>query len=166
MVMTKKKTTALRGNGHHQYPVMDRFMYYVIPEPNSGCWLWMGYVMPIGPRRTGGYGAFKIGKSALKAHRVSYELFKGPIPDGLTIDHLCSLRCCVNPDHLEAVPLVVNIKRGRAGQFQASRIQCPQGHPYDDANTGYTTTKRGKQRHCRACKRQQTAKSREKRKKS
>lgn len=68
---------------------------------------------------------------AKAAHRMAYEHFKGPIPDGLYIDHLCRVRCCVNPDHLEAVSNRENILRGvGAGAIHARQKSCPLGHPY------------------------------------
>ena len=60
----------------------------------SGCWEWNGYI------RKDGYANFRVGDKKLNAHRVAYELFVGPIPDGMEIDHLCYNRKCVNPDHL------------------------------------------------------------------
>lgn len=65
-----------------------------IPEPNSGCWLWLGNLA------TNGYGRFKSGGIQRKAHRVSYIVFKGPVPDFLLIRHTCHNKCCVNPEHL------------------------------------------------------------------
>ena len=74
-------------------------------EPNSGCWLWAG------ADNGEGYGKFR-GKYA---HRLSYERHKGPIPDGLHLDHLCRMPCCINPDHLEPVTNAENARRGMAG---------------------------------------------------
>jgi len=73
-----------------------------MPEPNTGCWLWLGLIRE-GPRY--GYGDMKMptgkrGGKARRAHRVSYEAFKGPIPEGMIVRHKCDVRCCVNPDHL------------------------------------------------------------------
>jgi hypothetical protein len=73
-----------------------RFDKYVIPEPNSGCWLWMGPVQK-------GYGALsrgRRGEGMVRAHRVSYERAYGPIPDGMHVLHKCDVRPCVNPEHL------------------------------------------------------------------
>lgn len=70
------------------------------------CWLWTAVTLP------NGYGLVTINKRKIYVHRWSYEATKGPIPDGLVIDHLCRVRNCVNPDHLEAVTNQVNILRG------------------------------------------------------
>lgn len=76
--------------------VTDRFLRRVAPEPNTGCWLWMGN------RGTHGYGLFRsapLGRRIL-AHRASHLLFVGPIPPGLLVCHSCDVPLCVNPDHL------------------------------------------------------------------
>jgi hypothetical protein len=75
------------------------------PEPNSGCLLWLGYVTPKG------YGSLKFNGHMRLAHRVAYEMTKGPIKKPLHIDHLCRVRCCVNPIHLEAVTIGENNRR-------------------------------------------------------
>lgn len=91
------------------------------PEPTTGCWLWMGR------REKKGYGSLHSNGTSYKAHRVSYELVKGPIPAGLEIDHLCRVRCCVNPDHLEAVTHRENIRRA-VMPGKAPTTICPAGH--------------------------------------
>ncbi len=75
-------------------PLINRFNDKWMPEPNSGCWLWMG--------NTGrqGYGEIKIRCKSFLAHRVSWELINGPIPKGLKVCHHCDTPACVNPDHL------------------------------------------------------------------
>lgn len=111
--------------------ITERIMRLTIPEPNSGCWLWTGQMR-------GGYGRIKIGGrrgTHKSAHVLLYEVTKGPVPEGLELDHLCRTRCCVNPDHLEAVTHAVNRQRGTQGDHLAARTHCPQGHPYDEANT-------------------------------
>ena len=89
------------------------------------------------------------------AHRVSYEMFIGPIPKGLTIDHLCETTDCVNPRHLEAVPHLINIQRGN-GQKHPVKVEaanrfCVHGHWMDEANTYNHPTGRT---HCRKCQRE------------
>ena len=72
----------------------ERFEEKYIPEPNTGCWLWNANAMP------SGYGMIWDGGRTKGAHRVSYELYKGEIPEGLHVLHRCDVPGCVNPDHL------------------------------------------------------------------
>lgn len=72
----------------------ERLLKYSIPEPNSGCLLWLGTV------NDGGYARMRIKGRQLLAHRVAYEQAKGPIPAGLLVCHKCDVPGCVNPDHL------------------------------------------------------------------
>lgn len=100
----------------------------ISPEPNTGCWLW------IGAHASNGYGVFGSRWHRGYAHRLAWELFHGPIPAGLQIDHLCRVRSCVNPAHLEPVTQAVNKARGEAGQHNARKTHCPYGHEYTPAN--------------------------------
>ncbi len=75
----------------------------------TGCWVWQRGLNKQGGT---GYGHIRSGEKRLLTHRVAYELVKGPIPDGLQIDHLCRNRRCINPDHLEAVTNQENCQRG------------------------------------------------------
>lgn len=74
-------------------PLLDRFMAFVSPEPNTGCWIWLG------APDSWDYGVFRVGGHLHKAHRVSYELFKGPAGDQKVL-HKCDNTFCVNPGHL------------------------------------------------------------------
>jgi hypothetical protein len=129
-----------------------RFMDKVMPEPNSGCWLWMGSVKPLG------YGSFNLGRRpsrrTLQAHRFSYMADKGAIPAGLQLDHKCRIRCCVNPDHLEPVTAGENVarsmrSRGLAGHFSETSFSC--GHPKSPENSRKRYDRPGQQVACRIC---------------
>lgn len=118
--------------------------YVVCP---TGCWVWMGCKLPRG------YGRFWKDGGMRLAHRVAYELFTGPIPDGLQLDHLCRVPGCVNPAHLEAVTHAENVRRGDRTRYNADKTHCPQGHPYDEENTFIYSDGR---RECRICNRRRS----------
>ena len=117
----------------------ERFWQHaVIPTPHPGaCWGWLGPV-----NKTTGYAYLSIGGTKVYAHRLSHELFIGPIPDGHVVDHHCRVTFCPNPLHLEAVTNAENIRRGLA-----LRTHCPHGHPYEGDNLFYDNGGRK----CRAC---------------
>lgn len=96
--------------------VLERFLAKVTRTP--GCWVWTGATT------TAGYGLLKVQYRKRAAHRLAYEHYIGPIPEGLQVDHLCRVRSCVNPDHLEAVTARENQHRGE----QVGRTHCPSGH--------------------------------------
>lgn len=104
--------------------VIDRFWSKV--EKTDTCWLWLGSKHP------SGYAAMSVENRSRYVHRLSYELFVGPIPEGLTIDHLCRVRNCVNPNHLEPVTAAENTRRARA--YDVKPTHCPQGHEYTPDN--------------------------------
>ena len=89
------------GNSRHELSILDR---YEVDE--NGCWLWLGRI-----DRTG-YGRCKQFNKTVLAHRVFYMHYVGEIPEGKELDHLCRVRNCVNPEHLEAVTRAVNSQRG------------------------------------------------------
>lgn len=99
-------------------------------EKSDGCWLWTG------AKTTTGYGSVWLDGRSVKAHRVAYELLVGRIPDGLTIDHLCRVRLCVNPAHLEPVTNRENTLRSPQSEasVNARKTHCPKGHPYEGRN--------------------------------
>lgn len=107
-------------------PIIKRFVKQLQIGPN-GCWNWKG-------AKVKGYGQINAGGRgvSLWAHRVSYDLFVGPIPEGLVLDHLCRNPACVRPDHLEPVTQKVNILRGASEiARRAASTACRRGHPYD-----------------------------------
>jgi len=134
---------------------LARFQRQVKPQAN-GCWLWTG---THGTRD--GYGKFQPspGQPKVMAHRYSYLINVGPIPDGYQIDHKChtdDLGCpggpdcihrrCVNPTHLEAVTASENTMRQR--HYERSKTECPKGHPYEGGNLIAGSDGR---RRCREC---------------
>lgn len=123
--------------------IRDSFEQCIEFEPNSGCWLWTGGC------NGNGYGFMYINRVGLRVHRLAYTMYKGPIPTGLVIDHLCRMPRCVNPAHLEVVTQRINTLRGIApAAQQAKRIQCPQGHRYSPENTYVDPMNH---RHCKTC---------------
>lgn len=137
-----------------------RFMRFTQFAGINECWNWTGSLSP------GGYGQFAVYYPALPAskrtktraaHRFSYELFVGPIPEGLVIDHLCRNRACVNPTHLEPVTSRVNTHRGvTIATGNAAKTHCPNGHPYEPPHLRISYNKRGQRmRHCQTCRNEQ-----------
>lgn len=117
------------------------------PEPNTGCWIWLGSIY------SQGYGMFKSHGRRYVAHRVMYEHFKGEIPAGLTLDHKCRNRWCVNPDHLEPMSLRENILRGISPSAKHARqTHCKRGHLLAEPNLIHSKTKPNKRR-CLECSR-------------
>lgn len=132
----------------------ERFWSKCIPEPNSGCWLWLGQL------NHSGYGLFwNIDRGRMeKAHRVSF-LSSGRIyPSDHVTDHLCRTRNCVNPLHMEAVTRQENTRRGdlsTCGNHHSTKTHCPHGHEYTPENTytGHMSKRRGGRtyRMCATC---------------
>lgn len=112
----------------------------------NSCWEWIAGI------GKDGYGRFRLNERINLAHRLSYEHFKGKIPKGLDLDHLCRNRKCINPEHLEAVTRKINIRRGLTGQHNnhANKLKthCLRGHEYDEENTYIYSDGR---RQCRKC---------------
>lgn len=135
------------------WPWPDNLLNRMEPQPD-GCIYFTGAL------NADGYGHLRINGKDARAHRASYELHVGPIPEGYELDHTCHdpERCrvppcphrrCVNWEHLQPVSRQTNHQRSGAGMRNADKTHCPRGHPYDDENTYRTPEGR---RQCRRCK--------------
>lgn len=112
------------------------------------CWEWMGQ------RNADGYGVIArwAGRRMRPAHRVLYEVMVGPVPADHVVHHVCRNRACFNPAHLKVQRREEHTDA--AMNWQASKTECPQGHPYDEDNTGIVVRSNGRRsRYCRACRR-------------
>lgn len=125
----------------------------VMPLAECGCWIWLGGL------NGAGYG--RINKNQ-RAHRKVYEHLVGPIPKGLELDHLCRIRSCVNPAHLEPVTHGENLERGvnTAIHLERNRTHCPRGHPYEPWNLVPSVLKKGR-RDCLICSRRRAKEQKE-----
>ena len=125
--------------------VAERFWAKVDRDQPDECWSWKA------GKFSDGYGAFYLEGRTTKAHRVSYELSKGSVPEGLHLDHLCRNKACVNPDHLDPVTCGENLRRGDGfNGHQSRQTHCKRGHPLSGANL--IQYKDGHRR-CRTCER-------------
>ncbi|KKN74764.1 hypothetical protein LCGC14_0388060 [marine sediment metagenome] len=124
--------------------VMERF-WAKVTYTEDGCWIW--------GKPSNGYGVFWNGSRQQVAHRFLFESVNGAVPFGFELDHLCRVKRCVNPNHLEVVTRSQNTARGigpsiaRANQL--AKTHCPHGHPYDEVNTYIKPN--GGSRDCKIC---------------
>lgn len=145
------------GQDPRNKQLLEKMLRQSTINAKTGCREWTEYIDPAG------YGRVYADYSQKLAHRVAYELIVGPIPDGLQLDHLCHTRdatcpggkaCrhrrCINPEHLEPVTNEQNMLRSPRtfGVQNKAKTHCPQGHAYDQDNTG-RKSKGG--RNCRSC---------------
>lgn len=136
--------------------VEGNFWRKVSAPDARGCWPWTGAISGTG------YGLFSPPATrGVAAHRYSYELLIGVIPDGLTIDHLCFNRICCNPAHMEPVTRGENARRGQVNRLRRNgrarpdlteRTHCKNGHEF----TAENTRRVGNARHCRECQRERS----------
>lgn len=129
-------------------PVLERALKKVVFDA-TGCWLWTASLTANGYAVIWSGG--KLGRMCL-AHRVMFDAFRGPIGDGLDIDHLCRVRNCVNPFHLESVTRSENLLRSPLmGGLNRAKTHCPRGHEYTGDNLYITTSG---SRNCKECSRE------------
>ena len=138
---------AIKGQkGFVTRPANIRFWSKVDPCRTDGCWLWIASVTP------DGYGQFYFNGRA----RLAHHFLVGKASDGLEYDHLCRVRNCVNPDHLEEVTGQINSLRGLGqGALNARKAACPKGHPYDLLNTRIEMSAH-RTRRCFICRQEQS----------
>ena len=134
----------IHGDPNYLHPRLsteERFWSKV--DKTETCWLWTGPLFK-------GYGRFALDGKSLQPHRLSDEWLVGPIPEGLSIDHLCRVRKCVNPFHMEPVMLGENVLRGVSpSAMNVTKTYCVRGHPLSGENVQIWR----KKRLCRECRR-------------
>jgi hypothetical protein len=156
--MTAKRYGYVKGKpiryikGHYQRSKRLSSVDYVVDDV-TGCWVWKRVTLR-------GYGRIRVGRLMQYAHRAYYERYRGPIPSGLHLDHLCRNPACVNPGHLEPVTARENILRGNTiAARRKAQTHCVRGHPFDEANT----IRLGNGRACRECQRRAVRESQRRR---
>jgi HNH endonuclease len=127
--------------------IFERILAKTVEDPVTGCKIFTGYLSK-------GYGKISVGSRSdgtrrnIRVHIFAYERLWGPVPEGHVLDHLCRVRACWEPAHLQPVTNHENVLRGDAGAFNGLKTHCPKGHPYDDENTVIRSCGR---RRCRIC---------------
>ena len=126
--------------------IKQRLDNKIYRDPNSGCWIWLGFLHN-GYARTSYKRHFP---HTTAVYRIAYCLYRGEIPEAMEVDHLCRVRCCVNPWHMEIVTHAENTKRAiypKETHRNGRKTHCKRGHPFDEKNTMHDGTKR----QCRMC---------------
>lgn len=150
----RRHNTKFRGHSLQRIPLKDRFEKRVKKLPN-GCWLWIGQIKKDWGRSEGGYGILGVRENGkvkpLRAHRLAYQLYVGPIPEGKHLHHTCENKACVNPAHHMVVTNSQHsympnsiIQKGR------SKTHCKRGHALTEDNV-YRPTKKPSRRDCIKC---------------
>ncbi len=128
------------------YRRLDARLIPILRGERMGCIEWSGYTIKTG---SGRYGKISVGGRSMMVHRLAYQRTRGPIPDGLVIDHLCRNTVCCNPLHLEAVTHRTNILRGEGHTARNARKRyCKRGHPLFGENLRITVNG---YRNCQKC---------------
>lgn len=120
--------------------------------PESGCWIWMGTTTQKG------YGRLMINYKTIRAHRLAYEVFKGPIPENILVCHQCDIPTCINPNHLFLGTSNDNIQDIiiKRRWFNSNKIHCKRGHNIMDENNIYRRPNNPIWRFCKQCRRERT----------
>lgn len=124
-----------------------------IPEPNSGCWLWLRSVK--GKKGTNNYGSIHRNGRSFSAHRYSWMKHLGRIPNGMFVLHKCDVRCCVNPDHLfigtQSDNIVDCVRKNNMNSYNGNKKSCIHGHEFTTENTYVENRGSYNSRHCKTC---------------
>lgn len=127
-------------------------MFWTKVDRTADCWLW------VGARFSDGYGRIFLEGKGKRVHRVAWELCGYALDPSMTLDHLCRVKTCVNPDHLEQVTLGENVRRAALhrsselmGRANRAKTHCKNGHPYDEKNTYHFLIDGRSARGCRPC---------------
>jgi hypothetical protein len=129
--------------GHFQVRTQERYCIEDHGYEGGPCWIWQRHI------NDQGYGV--VGRRG-RAHRLMYEEMVGPIPEGLELDHLCRVRACVNPAHLEPVTGAENVRRGNSPSVVTARaLRCQRGHDLSSVEAWYVSP--SGHRSCKECRR-------------